>query len=72
MPKSQRKSELRLGDALLIGSTTVKATHSITDCLPSYCEFPYQPTQIDSLFRIVPGLLIGPLHKWHRPLSRRN
>jgi hypothetical protein len=63
MTKSQRKSELRLGDALLIGSTAVTATHSITDCFRNYCEFPYRPTPTDSLFRIVPGLLIGPLHK---------
>jgi hypothetical protein len=63
MTKSQRKSELRLGDAPLIGSAAVTATQSITDCFRNYCEFPYRPTPIDSLFRILPGLLIGPLHK---------
>jgi hypothetical protein len=40
MTKSQRKSELRLGDAPLIGSAAVTATQSITDCFRNYFEQP--------------------------------
>lgn len=47
MRKSQRKTELPLGDALFILSTAITSTHSLTDRSQTYRECPYRPTPIE-------------------------